>query len=40
MSSTPSPESQQERKPAKKIIVRRLEKIEPTASTPSHGNSN
>ncbi|WP_281200071.1 hypothetical protein [Nonomuraea candida] len=40
MSSTPSPEPPQERKPRKKITVRRLDKIEPTAMTPSHGNSN
>ncbi|WP_302893169.1 hypothetical protein [Actinomadura luzonensis] len=40
MSNTPIPESRQERKPRKKITVRRLDKIEPTAVSPSQGASN
>ena len=40
MSNIPVPEPQQERKPPKKIIVRRLDKIETTGPvTPSQGNS-
>ncbi|GAB2962673.1 hypothetical protein ACFMQL_12645 [Nonomuraea fastidiosa] len=41
MSNTSAQEPQHEQKPRKKkIVVRRLEKIEPTTWTPSHGNSN
>ncbi|WP_268960046.1 hypothetical protein [Nonomuraea montanisoli] len=40
MSNTPAPEAQQERKPRKGIVVRRLDKAGPTAWAPSQGNSN
>ncbi|MEV0613556.1 hypothetical protein AB0I81_09545 [Nonomuraea sp. NPDC050404] len=41
MNSTPSVEPQQERQPGKRtIVVRRLDKIGPTAMPPSQGTSN
>ncbi|WP_276206357.1 hypothetical protein [Thermoactinospora rubra] len=41
MSSTPAPEPWQERKPRKKIVIRRLGKTETaTVVQPSGGNSN